>query len=253
MTGSCLSFPAWAAGPSLRGGQLYLILPVFSMWRMMKYAEKHSAAMVSEIMSWNNISTSRDPSPYYIGAVEDGKGSGYQDKHLENLGYPVFRHRHPVAYIRKRPVDGPKLLRYLIHALNGNGEGCASQAESCGGLGGGFLGRLAFMLRSFSVMDGSITPSSASMSNPGIPALRFLSNSSKKADSCFNIQFVRMYSIMLLLVRKSLAASRSIISRSSSGSLKLICTEVSTNKISETLGKDLTLISHWDIMGYIGM
>jgi len=95
----------------------------------MKYAEKHSAAMVSEMMSWNNMSTPCDPSPYYAGAVENSERTSYQNKHLENLRSLVLRRRHSVAYIRKCPADGSKLFRNLVHALNDNGESVASQPE----------------------------------------------------------------------------------------------------------------------------
>ena len=37
----------------------YLILPVFSMWRIKKYAEKASAVTIIQLINWNNISVLR--------------------------------------------------------------------------------------------------------------------------------------------------------------------------------------------------
>jgi len=48
---------------------LYLILPVFSMWRMMKYAEKQRMVMVSEIIICS-MSASHEPVPDEIGSME---------------------------------------------------------------------------------------------------------------------------------------------------------------------------------------
>jgi len=111
-------------------------LPVFSMWRMMKYAEKQRMVMVSEIIICS-MSASCNPVPDKIGGMEYTQCTGQKHDRLEELSYPVFRHRHPVAYIRKRPADGLKLFRNPVHALNGKGKSGASQAEPCGGSAAG--------------------------------------------------------------------------------------------------------------------
>jgi len=113
----------------------YLNLPVFSMWRIRKYAEKQRTVMIIAVTSriMSSISTSCKSAPDEIGDVENTHRTGYKHEHLKEPHKPVIWQRHPVAYLRKRQADGSKLFRNSIHASKGNRESGASQAAVKGG------------------------------------------------------------------------------------------------------------------------
>jgi len=149
----------------------YLILPVFSMWRIKKYAEKASAVTIIQLINWNSMSVLRarffelsrsvkqkpaadnqgdpqnelknhkltsNPASKDINDCNCSENAGnhgrqiqYLDKHSGLFGGFLHKKDHPVQPFKQ------SLFRCLVHAPNDNGEGGASQAEPCGGSGEG--------------------------------------------------------------------------------------------------------------------
>jgi len=109
--------------------------PVFSMWRIRKYAEKQRTVMIIAVTSLiiSSMSTSYKSAPDEIDDVENTHRTGYKHEHLKGLHKPVIWQRHPVTYFRKRQADGSKLFRNSIHATKDNREICASQGDAWAG------------------------------------------------------------------------------------------------------------------------
>ena len=122
----------------------YRIRPVFSMWRMIKYAEKASTVMAIETINWNSMSTSCNPAPYDIGGMDKSESTDHKHGRLEHGGKPAFRLRnsierdpHQIVVRIECLAYSLKLLFDLVHALKGNRSKLRSQASPSPSAGSG--------------------------------------------------------------------------------------------------------------------
>ena len=202
----------------------------------MKKAEKHNTAMISEITSWNTISTSCDPRPYNFGAIENGERTSHKDKHLEYFNKLVFGLRQSVksglgylvtlfeglVYSVKFRANASSLPTLFLHSSN-----ITHAARFCKryflGFGGFFSGAWAFLgrplpgtLRMDSTTEGSYK---ALYDNGLIPSFSirlcavFQGISSFSAISSIVIPFISLLSAILLMFMKNVEILRYLLYR----------------------------------------